>query len=573
MADNPSIIEAVPTSPDAPDDRRRFTPERLDGLADHLREELDDAESSRFGRDVTWRECLRMYHGQPEHPVRDVPIPNAPNIEIPLGATAADAIYAQSIDTIWQVSPVVTTRALDGRFVKHAKALQRLINWGVANEWCLRDAINHSTLDSTQLGTGIYYIPWLETRRKTMTQTKLVSASPKIRSLAIEDFFVPGSACPSAHDSRWAATRTRYTPTQLTTRAALQGWDIDGVQTTGDTSLVRERRENQHRDRPSGEAMRELVEVFSVFIDYDIDGDGLAENLMVDYEKAGNKILRAVYNPFDRCRPFESFVYQPKPHFFYGIGVIEMLKELERAVTDVSNYWLLNMLLANTRVWAVKEGVFQEGSEIWPNKQIATPNPDSDIRALQMADVYQSAPQAVGILTQFAERRSGVSDIAQGRGASLGSRTPGITALSAMQNVNQRFTPAFDNLRLATAAAVRQCLYRYQERLMMDDRAVQDKLRRLLGPEDGQLVIEVLSRPDFDNSFEIELTASSASINREADRQNAMLLLQFLGQYYSKPDELDPSHLDPWHPGTDALGGNKDRGCCCRSRRQSCSHL
>lgn len=541
----PGTIDILPETLEP---TRTFSKRQIDEIAEYCREEIDDAESTRFGYEQEWRECLRMYNGIPEKPSRDTPIPNAPNIEIPLGAIASDAIYAQTIDTIFQISPVVTVRPVDSRNDTQGKALQRLVNWGVENEWGLRDAINHATLDSTQLGTGIYYIPYIEQFKKSLSLRTIQNSSPMIRAIPIEDLLVPGSSCASIHDPRWVGLNQRFIPSELAVRAKLQRWDIDGVQTTGDSSLIRERREGFHMDRESGEASRELVEVMQMYVNYDIDHDGIPEDLLITLDKSSYHIMHAVYNPFDRCRPFESFVYQPKPHFFYGMGVIAMVKELERAVSDVGNYWLLNMLLANARVWVLKEGSAQEGQDIWPSKQIMTSNPKDDIIPLQMADTYASAPLALNLLVQFAERRTGVSDIAQGRGAQSGSRTPGITALSALQNVNQRFAPAFDNVRIATADAVRQCLYRYQERLMMGDPEVERKFQRLLGPEDSAAVIEILRMADFDNAYEVELTASNASVNREADRQAAAQLFQFLTPYYGQLMQILQVALNPMVP-------------------------
>src|SRR6185437_6671880 len=96
----------------------------------------------------------------------------------------------------------------------------------------------------------------------------------------------------------------------------------------------------------------------------------------------------------------------------------------------------------------------------------------------------------------MAERRVGINDLSTPRpSAVLGSRTPGITALSMLQQVNRRFTPAFDAVRLACAGAVRQCLYRYQERLLAGDRESERHIRRVLGDAEGDLVISLLKDP------------------------------------------------------------------------------
>ena len=47
-------------------------------------------------------------------------------------------------------------------------------------------------------------------------------------------------------------------------------------------------------------------------------------------------------------------------------------------------------------------------------------------------------------------------------------------------------------------------------------------------------IIAALREQDLEESIHIELTASSASINKDADRQNAVMLTNLLGQYYEK---------------------------------------
>ena len=70
----------------------------------------------------------------------------------------------------------------------------------------------------------------------------------------------------------------------------------------------------------------------------------------------------------------------------------------------------------------------------------------------------------------------------------------------------------------------------------------------VLGAEDGALVIDVLRTPRFDDAVSIELTASSASVNRDADRQNAIMLVNILATYYQRTLELVAIASSPQTP-------------------------
>lgn len=50
------------------------------------------------------------------------------------------------------------------------------------------------------------------------------------------------------------------------------------------------------------------------------------------------------------------------------------------------------------------------------------------------------------------------------------------------------------------------------------------------------------------DNLTIEVTASSASVNKQADRQDALMLVQVLGQYYDKTLQLATVTLNPMTP-------------------------
>ena len=106
-----SIVELK--SPETPTGREqeytalpaiRLSREVREKLERWLTLEIEDALSARSALEERWKECLRQYEGTPEKEIRTVPIEGAPNIEVPVGAIAADSIFAHTIDTIFGVS-------------------------------------------------------------------------------------------------------------------------------------------------------------------------------------------------------------------------------------------------------------------------------------------------------------------------------------------------------------------------------------------------------------------------------------------------------------------------------------
>lgn len=507
--------------------------------------EIEDAISARQPQEAVWRDALRQYDGVPKNPVRNTPVENAPNIEVTLGAIATDAVYAQAIDLIFNISPIVTARAVSPDLVNSVKALQRYINWGAANEWNLRPAAEETTLDDVKLGTGVYFVPFTEELRKTRTQ-RIIARGPRVQTVPVEDFLVPGGSYSDLQTAKWVAYRRWYTDQEIADEARENEWDIEGIQAVGAVGWVRNRREVLGRSLTSA-VYSELYEVWRCYAYFDIDDDGMHEDLIGVWDRTSRKLLHVGYNRYD-TRPFEAARYQLRGHLFYGLGVMDMVRPYQAETTEVHNYALLNALLSNARFWKARDGSVPETMRVWPGK-VQFMNDPKDLEPVQMADVYPSIGALQAFPISMAERRVGINDLSTPRpSAVLGSRTPGITALSLLQQTNRRFTPAFDAIRLATAGAVRQCLYRIQEQLLAGDRATEKHIRQVLGESEGLAVIALLKQPDFDRAVEVELTASSATINRDVERQNSLLLVNLLTTYYQRTLELVAIAANPQTP-------------------------
>jgi hypothetical protein len=520
----------------------RISDDRRDELSRWLSTEIFNAVAAKKTIEATWQELLRQYNGDPIRKRRDVPIANAPTTEITIGAIAADSIFAQAMDLKWvQTSPLVSVRPTSGRggpdAARKAKALEQFANHIAVFEANAEDADECASLDAIQLGTGVFYIPWVERRKKTRVATVL-SRGPIILPIPVEDFLTPAGAVGDIEDLQWVAIRFVLTEAELVERAQVNGWiGIDQARPQGADNWMKKKRA-YYAHQQSSDTLQSLYDVYDIYCYYDIDGDGVREDLYVVFNATAGTILRIAYNPFD-SRPIVLMRYQRRPHLIYGLGVLEMMRPYENEVTDIHNERILNMIIANCRHWVGREGVIPEDLVFFPNSVTTVPNPRDDLIPLPMGDVYPSSVQAETLTTMLAERRVGVNEMSMPRPSSImGSRTPGITALSLLQQVNRRFTPAFDALRKGLGEAVRQCILRYRERLLAKDRDVEDQIFDIMGVEDAIHLKELLLDDHFDEAYSMELTASSVSINREADRQNAVMLTNLLGQYYEKAIQL-----------------------------------
>lgn len=513
--------------------------ERTDARDTKLRQwlqfEIEAAFSARHRLEAVWREARRQYEGIPRIPVRTNPIPNAPNIEVPLGAIAADTIYNNALDALFTASPLLVVRATNKKWIDHAKSMQEFVNWMAENEIDLRRAVENSFLDDTQLGTGCIYIPFVEAKRKTDLH-RTIQRGPKMISIPPENLILPGTARDDVQEARWAGLRFYYTPVEVRDRARNNpSWDISRSMPVAHVDLVRAQREEFGNVR-SGLSVKELFEFIDIYAYFDYDEDGEDEDLLITWDRSSQSIVSLTFNPYDK-RPIEKMVYQQRAHMPYGMGVMEMMAPFQEEATELHNFKILNALIAGAKGYVTETGNgLDETQEIWPGIVLQV-NDINKFKEFSMGEVHASLPTFEESGMRLGEQRVGLrgelSLLARG-----GSRTPATTSLALLQQTNRRFTGPFDQMRLASARAVRQGILRYAERAKMGDRAVQKHLSTVLGLIDAENVWTLLRQPNFEESVHITFTATSASVSRETDRQNALLLLNTMDAQHQRIVEL-----------------------------------
>lgn len=534
-------VEILP----AAEQELRFRAGTLANLGLKLRVEIEDALSDRKDLESVWKEAQRLYSAVPQETVRDTPVEGSPAIEVPLAGIASDSIYASMADLIHNVQPPLTARAGGARWEPNARAVRRLVNRIASQELNLRENVDHVLLDNVIRGTGVFYVPW--TKRILMTGVnRVLWEGPELVPVPVEDFLVPSGTGGDIQKARWIAVRSWRTRGEMELRRVHRGWDTARASPTSMTSDVTE-----HRERAShlwGSRDQEaLFEIWEVFMQWDRDGDGKELSLLVAWDRTSGSVLHARWVPYDQ-RPFTAMRYQLRPHLFWGIGVPEMIASLQAEISAIHNNRVLNSLLVNSRVWLRNPSAGTGDIAIYPGAIIDSTDP-TGLVPLPMADVFPSAFNDESFSLGLAERRTGVNDLSLPKQSALStSRTPATTAALLNSSVNRRFAPAFDGAARAIGDAVLQALYRYQEKLLLGDgtsRKIEEHIADLLGPKDAALVLEVLARPDFDQEISVELTASSATINREAERGQLLQAFDIWSRYAEGVMGLIPMATNP----------------------------
>ena len=507
--------------------------EQLTDLGTWRREERMRSDSARNAIERGWMDDLRMYNGIPPSNARNIPIEMAPNIEITLGAIAVDGIFSNWIELITQSTQLITVLPRK-KYEDYSDAVQDWIDWGCREAFNIEEAINVAAFDCIRLGPMALYIPYVEKVKVTDTM-KVIDRGPRIKTLVIEDFHLVEGSAGNIQDDQWVSMDMWLTSSDLEMYKKKAGWNLEGVEPAANVSEVTQKRYDVSQEESNKAVHGGLYQIEYCCCQYDIDNDGIDEELEVIWDVTSGLVMKVSYPKYD-LRPFEFAVYQITPGVAWGQGVERMCAPFEEETSVIHNERTLNMRLANARIWRAAPAISAFLDKIWPGKVVKANA--GDFEGVKMADIYSSSPQGEMMTVAFAERRTGVSDL-QAQASRMGTRTPGFTASTYMQAANRRFTPPYRNMRLCIANAVRQCLYRVQERIRNGDKAATDDVMAVLGDEKGQKFVELMKKVDnLIDAVDIQVTASSVSINRDADRQNLMGLMQLWKDWQKSRLEL-----------------------------------
>lgn len=520
---------------------------RVSHFAEYLYQEITQAESDRYFLEQLWKESFRIYNTVPTSVTRDIPYINASNQVAPMAAEKADDIYSQILSAITALDPIVTVRATNAARVEHAKAIQKRLNLGVKSQhWNVIPALCEGLKDAIKLGTAVWVTHWTTEHKKTKF-SRISASGPRIRAIPLEHVLAPAGAGGDVDALPWIAIFHEHTQSELADlKTKHPDWDIGPLITPHGRKELRLAREKMGQQTTNPTQERELYGLYELYCWYDIDGDGEEECLTVFYNLESRHIVEITYCAYDHF-PLSKATFDLNEYLFYGKSVLTMLGSLNDLASDIINHWVDNGFLANTRMFKGKPGATDETTvSVWAGKFIASTDPAS-FDTIQLADIYPSFPLLFQLIDTLASRRVGMPSVNQTTEA-LGNRTPGITALSVLQNISQRHAAAFESIRRGFGHAVKQCLFREQEQMLMGNLDLKMELVKLLGPEDAALYEEALADPYFDDAMGIELTASSASINRESDKQDALMLSNHLLQFLPVMAQLTAQCGDPMAP-------------------------
>jgi hypothetical protein len=481
----------------------------------------------------------RAYLGEPFAKRKDFPWENACNVVIPLIGIHTDSIVARVVNTIFSVEPLWTARPLIKSLDNVAKPLEDFLDWSRRQEYDAYNTIRSWVLEVVKYGWGYIKVPWEVATVRTFKvgaggkpePVDRIVRRPRPQHVLLIDIICQVGIEDDINQAEWLAHRVRLTDGQLRWR------EYDGVYE--DVDKVIERKEDissltEMLAGPGNETpptRTKLNTFYETWIDFPLKKGSLPDPLVITYHPESRTVMRAIYNPHaDNKRPFFKGKFLDQEGRRSGVGIAQQLWQLQEELSTIHRQEVDNSTIANTKFFVGRRGAVRNTTRIWPGRFLTVPDPSKDLIPMSMGDIGNSLQALETSALSYAERRSGVTDYQLGRESSiLGGRATATGTLAIIQEGNRRFDLNVRDIR-DTLGKVGQMV------LLLNAQYRPREMAYFVEGEDGKWVERALNLPDdfIADGIGIELTASTATINREIEKQSLITIMGLVTQHYQQ---------------------------------------
>lgn len=519
-------------------------------LTEYLDHEISLCWQERSQLEQDWIQWQKDYWAKPAQTVKNFPFRRAANIVIPMTAIAVEAVMARLLTTMFSIKPFYSIRPRRPEWVRAAPQIENWLQTEVEDQNALdmEGFARESLLELVKLGTGVGKSGYERELRKTnidipggVTSERWVETknSPTLDYVPLANFLLRLHE-KDPQKATWVGEEHRnVTWTQLKRHALSGRMRKEAIEEIkhwwSQTPSVESPAEKYDQERRTIEgsepAWKEVFSFCEIWISFDVDGDGVDEEIVVDFHKDSRTILSARYNWYsDLHRPYRSGVYIPVEGRWAGIGVGKQLEQFQALITTVHRQRLDAGTLANMGQLAIKPGRGYGTEEpIFPGKIWFFDDPSKDVKEFSLSNTQHFAQisneeQA----RQYADKRSGANEIILGM-PHIGTPGTATSDLAKLAEGNKKFDMVLKNVRRWYGLLGQDVLANYQQ---FGPR----ERHWLTQGEGGEWVEQFLTMPQSDirRGAIVELSVTDSVTNREVEQQKWLGVFEVLTAHYDK---------------------------------------
>lgn len=501
----------------------------------------------------------RIYEAKPEEERKSFPWDGACNLVVPVAATAVETVFTRITGALFGAHDLYAGRARSAKWVDVVEPMTNWLNWVNENVFDAYRVYSRWILSCVKFGTSVIKVPWVRRVRQVNyaeasgglhSEEVVIHDGPLPEFIPLEDFFwsADANATQDIQNCEWIGQRFYQTWKQLK-EAELSGDYID-------VDLIKDSKRAQFKESETDEQAQSGnqpdtptdYELWELWASYPADDNGTLAEIVLTIHQDTRTILRAVYNFYrHQERPFHLIRHFPRENSLLGIGLVEMLKDVQEEVTAIHRSRLDNATLANTKIYLRTKGAQVSFEDIYPGAVITAESKD-DLTPFEMGTEHNSLLQEEQHTITIGEKRSGVSDYSVGRESSaIGSRATATSTMALIKEGNRRFQFFIREVRKTITDIGHQIVSLYQQ--FAPDNEV---IFELFSEKDARLVQQMLALPPelSRSNILIDVSALDDTNNKEIQQQAYMMMIKVLQETYmtignafmmiSNPEAPDP---------------------------------
>ena len=521
----------------------------LDGLKTYISQQLEDAERGQGELIKKITDWNLRYNGFREPKV--YPYEGCANLAIPMTRWLTDTVVVRSLDIINSEKKVWIIEAKKKEFIDIARQLENALDWWQRSIVHFRRKVYPALLQCIKIGKGIVKIEFVR-RKKTITRyaskeeaadksiKKYVTADgrkvvkvPKIIyegcdifPIDRQDFIISADAA-TIEQADIVGFRFPSTTEEIKykIKKGLYLKEAEAIGTEAQPDEKQDKAAAEHKDVTAGSYEKPWLR--ELWLKYDVDGDGEADDIVVTYHKDTGTICRCIYNPmFYGFRPFKDFTFYPVEYSFDGDGTCGILEHLQAEMDSVHNQRIDRMNQINNLQYIIGPGMAEDQDfKVHPGKQWKADDIETAMREVRWSDVLPSSFNEEGLLNSYAEKSVGVTPGVMG----LPSSDRPVFRETAMnlQEANKKFKLGIENI------------FRDIEEIgmtVLEMFAQYEPTWTYMEPQKGKFVENSVEFP-FEylrDGFNVKLSASGDEINVDTRLERNITMYQMLSDFYTK---------------------------------------
>lgn len=489
-----------------------------------------------------WR---KGYRGVPKEKDKTFPWPNASNLVVQVIGSHVDTLRARVLGSIFYTPPLYIASLVGEWTAQEQGEEQREVFEEFMNlvgiepaELDLYRVLSTGFGEAIKFGSCFFKVPWItevEYERVGYSDStdKLYTRydGPRPEKLTYEDFGAEPTAT-TLQQADFKYHRQRLNKFDLLDRMNKGVYDKVAInkiigqpdrssRTKSETELLADQ-----GIEPAGTPLEAEWDIYECHFAY--WHNAKKYRIIYTYHQFSKTKLRAVFNFYPKeIEIFEHarLSYDGEDGLF-GFGFAEMLTPYQEETSTTHNQRMDANTLANTSVLRVGsqsklDGIFS----LYPGALL--PGSEGDLEIMNIGRAPSDSVNYERLTLDLAKDRAGVGPASSGSGSGITNPKKGIYSamgsFSVMQEQNSRVSINTTDMRYAHVKLGRIFALQYAN-FGIGDRA------KLFGTK--QALLEKALKNIKDGRLALQIKAATASINKELEKQNDMLLTNVLKQHY-----------------------------------------